>query len=131
MTARSEMTLGEIIAAIVPGSPEASFFDVLDEELRKVELFFKNRERDAVIHATVLQRQLKELKDHRKLFYVSRRLAYDSLDLAHLVARKSFRPHVNHGLLQLTFGGLLGTCFHHTTTSEGGPRTIRAGKMPS
>ncbi|KAF8331468.1 SPX domain-containing protein [Cantharellus anzutake] len=57
------------MATIVPGSPEARFFDVLDEELRKVNMFFKVHEREAIVHAAVLQRQLKGLKDHRRLFH--------------------------------------------------------------
>ncbi|KAF8325019.1 SPX domain-containing protein, partial [Cantharellus anzutake] len=64
-----DATLSEIMATIVPGSPEARFFDVLDEELRKVNMFFKVHEREAIVHAAVLQRQLKGLKDHRRLFH--------------------------------------------------------------
>ena len=65
------MTLSEILATIVLGSPEAYFFDVLDDELQKIEAFFKKHEREAVVHATVLEKQLKELKDHRELFHAS------------------------------------------------------------
>ena len=107
------MTLSEILATIVPGCPEAYFFDVLDDELQKIEVFFKKHEREAFVHATVLQKQLKELKDHRKLFHASP-ASHDCLNPTHPCDRKSFRGYNHRGLLQLTSEALLETFFHIT-----------------
>ena len=113
------MSLSEIVATIIPGSPEAYFFDVLDGELQKIETFFKKHEREAVVHATALQKQLRELKDHRKLFHASP-ASHDSLNPTHPCGRKSSQLHNHRGLLRPTSGALLETSFHHITIGVAG-----------
>ena len=43
----------------------------LDQELEKVEAFYRARESEAMIRATALKEQLRELQDHRRIFHVS------------------------------------------------------------
>lgn len=49
---------------------EFEFFQVLDGELDKVEKFFLARQKEAVIFSSMLNEQLRELKQHRKLYHV-------------------------------------------------------------
>lgn len=46
------------------------FFDALDEELLKVERFYLEREKDALIFSSMLNEQLRELQTHRKIYHV-------------------------------------------------------------
>jgi len=48
-----------------------AFFTHLDCQLEKVDSFYSEREREAQARSRALQNQLRELKDHRKIFYVS------------------------------------------------------------
>jgi hypothetical protein len=48
------------------------FFVELDGELEKINSFYSEREKEAQIRSKALQVQLRELKDHRKIFYVSK-----------------------------------------------------------
>lgn len=48
------------------------FFDALDEELLKVENFYLEREKDALIFSSMLNEQLRELQSHRKIYHVCR-----------------------------------------------------------
>src|SRR5882762_6544550 len=48
-----------------------AFFTHLDFQLEKVDSFYLEREREAQARNRALQNQLRELKDHRKIFYVS------------------------------------------------------------
>lgn len=48
-----------------------AFFTLLDNELAKIDGFYLEREKEAQARSRALQNQLRELKDHRKVFYVS------------------------------------------------------------
>ncbi|KAI5121712.1 hypothetical protein M0805_002105 [Coniferiporia weirii] len=48
---------------------ERQFIEKLDKELEKVENFYRAREQEAIIRASMLKEQLRELQDHRKLFH--------------------------------------------------------------
>ena len=50
---------------------ERQFVEKLDQELDKVEAFYRARESEAMIRATALKEQLRELQDHRRIFHVS------------------------------------------------------------
>lgn len=64
----AQPTLDETL--LVMSISERHFFEVLDEELAKVENFYKEREKEYIIQSSVLKEQLRELQDHRKLFHV-------------------------------------------------------------
>jgi SPX domain len=51
---------------------QLAFFDKLNLELSKVEHFFIEREAEARARSLELREQLEELKDHRRLFHVTR-----------------------------------------------------------
>jgi hypothetical protein len=48
-----------------------AFFTCLDKQLEKIDGFYSEREKEAQIRSKALELQLRELKDHRKIFYVS------------------------------------------------------------
>jgi hypothetical protein len=48
-----------------------AFFTHLDNQLAKIDGFYLEREKEAQARSRALQNQLRELKDHRKIFYVS------------------------------------------------------------
>jgi hypothetical protein len=48
-----------------------AFFTYLDKQLEKVDKFYSEREKEAQARSKELEIQLRELKDHRKIFYVS------------------------------------------------------------
>jgi SPX domain protein involved in polyphosphate accumulation len=60
--------MAELLSHLNP--VETKFFETLDGELDKVESFYKDREKDAIIRAAILKEQLRELQDHRKAFHV-------------------------------------------------------------
>lgn len=49
---------------------ERQFFVILDGELDKVEKFYGDREKEAIIFSSMLKEQLRELQAHRKLYHV-------------------------------------------------------------
>jgi hypothetical protein len=49
-----------------------AFFTYLDKQLDKIDTFYAEREKEAQARNHALEIQLRELKDHRKIFYVSR-----------------------------------------------------------
>jgi len=49
---------------------QLAFIQKLNSELSKVEAFFIKREAEAHARSLRLKEQLKELKDHRRLFHV-------------------------------------------------------------
>jgi hypothetical protein len=49
---------------------EVQFFEAMDKELDKVQAFYREREKDALVRSAVIKEQLNELKDHRKVFHV-------------------------------------------------------------
>ncbi|THH12162.1 hypothetical protein EW145_g196 [Phellinidium pouzarii] len=59
------------LAVIMPSltALERRFVEKLDKELEKVEGFYGAREREAMIRASALKEQLRELQDHRRLFH--------------------------------------------------------------
>ncbi|KAF8587241.1 hypothetical protein K439DRAFT_853881 [Ramaria rubella] len=48
---------------------ELSFFTYLDEELDKVDMFYNEREGEAILKLSALKDQLRELAEHRRLFH--------------------------------------------------------------
>ncbi|KAG8807091.1 hypothetical protein FRC17_004659 [Serendipita sp. 399] len=60
-------TLAEALAGLTP--LEQEFIQALDAELAKVENFYREREKEAIIRSSVIKAQLNELKDHRKIFH--------------------------------------------------------------
>jgi SPX domain len=63
------LPLREILPLLEP--EEAAFFTALDAELEKIEKFFLDRERESVVRTRALEEQLRELGQHRRIFYVS------------------------------------------------------------
>jgi hypothetical protein len=61
-------SLREIIPHLSPA--EAAFFTLLDAELDKVESFYLRREKEYRARSGVLEDQLRELEEHRRLFHV-------------------------------------------------------------
>jgi hypothetical protein len=49
---------------------EVQFFEAMDKELDKVQAFYREREKDALVRSALIKEQLNELKDHRKVFHV-------------------------------------------------------------
>jgi hypothetical protein len=47
-----------------------AFFSYLDKQLEKIDKFYSQREKEAQARSKALEIQLRELKDHRRLFYV-------------------------------------------------------------
>lgn len=47
------------------------FFAYLDEQLAKIDRFYSEREKEARSRSKALESQLRELEDHRKIFFVS------------------------------------------------------------
>jgi len=62
------LPLHELLEHLTP--QEVSFFTMLDAQLDKVESFYIAREKEMLDRSYLLQMQLNELNDHRKLFYV-------------------------------------------------------------
>ncbi|KAJ7158189.1 SPX domain-containing protein [Mycena crocata] len=62
----SELPLRDLLPLLSP--PELAFFSTLDGELDKIESFYVSRENDMRIHTKLLEHQLEELAEHRKLF---------------------------------------------------------------
>ena len=84
---------------------ERQFFEKLDKELEKVEKFYSDREHEAMIKAAALKEQLRELKDHRRLFHEAKDAenAWTSIILPHKVADRlptaqvvAHKLHVTH-----------------------------------
>jgi hypothetical protein len=68
----ASFTLEAILATLNP--VERRFFDDIDIELNKVENFYIEREKEAIIFSSILKEQLQELEDHRRIFHVCRSL---------------------------------------------------------
>jgi hypothetical protein len=64
----SPPTLYELLPVLTP--IERSFFTALDVELNKVEKFYLDREQEMNVRSRLLEEQLEELVEHRRLFYV-------------------------------------------------------------
>lgn len=62
------LPLSELLVQLAP--QEVAFFAHLDSQLEKVETFFSAREKELLLRTQLLQDQLRELRDHRKLVYV-------------------------------------------------------------
>jgi hypothetical protein len=50
--------------------PELAFFTTLDAELEKIEAFYVARENEMKVHTQLLELQLNELDEHKRLFDV-------------------------------------------------------------
>ncbi len=50
---------------------ERKFFDYLDLQIDKVEDFYGERYKEAVLRLAVLKKQFRELADHRMAYHVS------------------------------------------------------------
>ncbi|KAG8819078.1 hypothetical protein FRC19_010139 [Serendipita sp. 401] len=64
---RVPTSLAEVLAELTP--LEQEFVDALDAELSKVENFYREREKEAILRSNLIKVQLHELKDHRKIFH--------------------------------------------------------------
>lgn len=64
------MTLFEALETMTP--LQIQFFEALDMELAKVQSFYREREKDALMRSGLIKEQLNELKDHRRIFHVCR-----------------------------------------------------------
>ncbi|KAF7360315.1 Signal transduction protein [Mycena venus] len=62
----SELKISELYPLLSP--LELAFFTTLDAELEKIEDFYVAREKEMKIHTDLLELQLNELDEHRKLF---------------------------------------------------------------
>ncbi|CCA74266.1 related to putative phosphate transporter 1 [Serendipita indica DSM 11827] len=60
-------SLAELLTEMSP--LEQQFVGALDKELLKVETFYRDREREALVRSALIKDQLEELKDHRKIFH--------------------------------------------------------------
>ena len=67
IASQKEFTLDEILVTLTP--LQKGFFDLLDSELAKVEKFYIEREKDAVIYSAALKEQLRELQNHRRIYH--------------------------------------------------------------
>jgi len=65
---RVPTTLSEVIETMSP--LQVQFIEALDKELTKVQNFYREREKEALLRSAVIKEQLNELKDHRKIFHV-------------------------------------------------------------
>jgi hypothetical protein len=61
-------TLAEVLETMSP--LEVQFVDAMDKELDKVQDFYRERQKDALVRSALIKEQLNELKDHRKIFCV-------------------------------------------------------------
>jgi hypothetical protein len=64
----TSLSLPELLPLLTP--IEQSFFTALDVELNKVETFYLDREQEMRERGILLEEQLEELVEHRRLFYV-------------------------------------------------------------
>lgn len=62
------LSLQEVLMQLSP--LEIAFFTMLDAELDKVETFYVTREKEALEKGQMLENQLQELVEHRKIFLV-------------------------------------------------------------
>ncbi|KAJ7485253.1 SPX domain-containing protein [Mycena latifolia] len=62
----SELPLRQLMPLLSP--PELAFFTTLDAELDKIETFYVAREKEMQLRTKLLEDQLNELSEHRKLF---------------------------------------------------------------
>ncbi|KAJ6595867.1 SPX domain-containing protein [Mycena vulgaris] len=62
----SELPLRDLLPLLSP--PELAFFTTLDAELDKIERFYVAREKEMQLRTKLLEQQLDELSEHRKLF---------------------------------------------------------------
>ncbi|KAF8306714.1 SPX-domain-containing protein [Clavulina sp. PMI_390] len=85
-------TLDEVYHALTP--VEAHFFEVLDEELYKVENFYLEREKEAMIFSSLLHEQLKELQVHRRIYHASQYASHLWAPLDALATMTKVLPHV-------------------------------------
>lgn len=65
---RSELPLHDLLAQL--SSVELAFFAFLDSQLDKIESFYLAREKEMLVRGTLLQEQLSELNEHRKIVMV-------------------------------------------------------------
>ncbi|KAJ7892875.1 SPX domain-containing protein [Mycena olivaceomarginata] len=62
----SELPLRDLMPLLSP--PELAFFTTLDAELEKIEAFYVARENEMKVHTQLLELQLNELDEHKRLF---------------------------------------------------------------
>lgn len=67
---RVPTTLAEVLEIMSP--LEVQFFEAMDKELEKVEAFYREREKDALVRSALIKVQLNELEDHGKVFRARR-----------------------------------------------------------
>jgi len=61
------LPLSELLAHLTP--QEKSFFDYIDAQLDKIELFYMNREKELLVRTETLREQLSELQNHREFVH--------------------------------------------------------------
>ncbi|CAE6435535.1 unnamed protein product [Rhizoctonia solani] len=64
-SARLPSTIDDILSSLNP--VELEFFGTLHQEVEKVDKFYKDREKEAVLRVNALREQLEELRGHKKL----------------------------------------------------------------
>ncbi|CAE6448441.1 unnamed protein product [Rhizoctonia solani] len=69
-SAQIPISIDEILSSLNP--VELEFFGALHQELEKVDEFYKEREKDAILRVTALREQIGEMRDHKKLLDQSR-----------------------------------------------------------
>ncbi|KIM22136.1 hypothetical protein M408DRAFT_18233 [Serendipita vermifera MAFF 305830] len=60
-------TLHEVLETMTP--LQVQFVQALDMELAKVQNFYREREKDALVRSALIKEQLNDLKDHRRIFH--------------------------------------------------------------
>lgn len=71
---RVPTTLAEVLEIMSP--LEVQFIEAMDKELEKVEAFYREREKDALVRSALIKVQLNELEDHGKVFRVRIYISY-------------------------------------------------------
>ncbi|CAE6434665.1 unnamed protein product [Rhizoctonia solani] len=64
-SAQPPVSIDDLLLSL--NSVELEFFELLHQEIEKVDAFYKAREKDAILKMSALREQMKELRDHKKL----------------------------------------------------------------
>lgn len=90
----AELPLHDLLAQL--SSVELAFFAFLDTQLDKVESFYLGREKEMIARGKMLQEQLNELNDHRKLVLVCFNCHFQRMLIVHhrkIIPNKVGNPH--------------------------------------
>jgi len=61
------LPIPELLAHLTP--QEKSFFDYIDAQLDKIELFYMSREKELLVRTGTLREQFSELQNHREFVH--------------------------------------------------------------